>query len=116
MGECPEDCNALIKLDRGIEFCKENCHWGKRSKGRVPVEKGKNEEKCGKIQKKKPPLKNPSAIYLVLEKDHLEYIKRQALNKSVIEGRIIEVNELIRDLLKKEFPAPTQFDMFGGKK
>ena len=61
-------------------------------------------------------MKNPVSICLVLEKDHLDFIKKQALHRSVNEGILMEANQLIREALIKQFPTPKQYNMFGENK
>lgn len=61
-------------------------------------------------------VRNPVSICLVLEKEHLEFIRNQALKKSVMEGVLVGANDMIRDALAVAFPAPKQFDLFGDKK
>ena len=90
-------------------FCKANCKWGYRKKGRPQGVQNKNIKRI--ISKKEN-----SYLCLALDKEHIDYIRKQALMKSAAEGRIIEANELIRDVLKKAFPVPTQYDMFGASK
>jgi len=52
----------------------------------------------------------------VLEKDLVDFIKNQALQRSVNEGFYVEPNELIREALQKAFPTPKHYDMFGDLK
>ena len=98
-------------LDEDKEFNKWNCKWVHKAKGR------KEKPKEAKVQKRsRSKIKNPQSICLVLEKDHLDFIKNQALQRSVQEGIYIEPNEMIREALQKAFPAPKQFDMFGARR
>jgi len=83
--------------------------WVQKPKGRPIIKKEKQPKKRSKIN-------NPQSICLVMEKDHLDFIKKQALQLSVQQGTYIEPNELIREALQKAFPTPKQFDMFGDKK
>lgn len=106
----PDTCNALMRIDDKLDFNKSNCRWSSESSGRKKLKKDMIEVvKRSKIQ-------NPKYIGLVMEGDHLAFIQRQALQKSVVEGRIIQPNELIREALQIAFPAPKQYDMFGSKK
>ncbi|PWU06771.1 MAG: hypothetical protein C5B43_01275 [Verrucomicrobia bacterium] len=74
-------------------------------------------EKKQKIDKKKRTIfKNKKTICLSLEKDHLDFIKSQALQRSLQQGCLIEANQLIREALQNAFPAPKQFDMFGARR
>lgn len=111
MGMMPEECNGLELLDKDIEFCKLNCRWAKKKAGRPPIDK-----KEPKPKTRRSTIKNPQTICLVMEKDHLDFIKGQALQKSVQEGKLIEANQLIREALQKAFPTPKQFDMFGARR
>lgn len=110
MGEMPSDCNGLQLIDFTLPFCKLNCKWIFKTGGRKPLEK-----KIEKVNRRASGIKNPKNICLVLDGDHLEYIRRQAIAKSQQEGVLIEPNQLIREALQKAFPVPKQFDMFGGK-
>lgn len=111
MGEMPEECNGLELIEGQTEFNKLTCRWVKRAVGRQRKEKKEKE-----IKPKKGGFKNPKSICLVLEKDLIDFIKSQALQKSMQEGVYIEPNELIRQALQKAFPTPKQCDMFGTKK
>ena len=51
-----------------------------------------------------------------MNREHYHFIKKQALAKSSATGDLVTANDLMRDALEKAFPAPKQFDMFGGKK
>ena len=55
-------------------------------------------------------------ICLVMENDLFEFIEKQAMQRSLTEKCYIEPNELIREALKKAFPTPKQYDMFGKSK
>lgn len=108
----PEDCTGLALIDETKDYCKWNCKWIKKTAGRTPKPK---EDKVKK-RSSRSKLNNPKSICLVLEKDHIDFIKSQALQRSINEGTFIEPNELIREALQKAFPAPKQFDMFGARK
>ena len=108
MGPLPENCNGLELLDKTKEFCKWNCKWVFKKGGRKPKEK-----KDIKVKRKASGVKNPKSICLVLERDHFEYIQKQAIAKSSQEGIMIEPNQMIREALQKAFPCPKQYDMFG---
>ena len=107
----PPNCNGLALIDERSDFCKLNCQWVKKNVGRpaLPKKDVKKDVKRGKV-------KNPKSICLVLEKDLVDFIKNQALQRSVQEGIYIEPNELIREALLKAFPTPKQCDMFGGSR
>ena len=107
----PQNCNGLSLIDDDKDFCKLNCAWARKSAGRPALPEKKKYQK-----KKRSMIQNPKSICLVLEKDHLDFIKNQALQLSVQEGHLIEPNELIRDALQRAFPTPKQFDMFGARK
>lgn len=108
----PQDCTGLALLDETKEFCKWNCTWIKKPAGRTALPKDEKPRKRASRSK----LNNPKSICLVLEKDHIDFIKSQALQRSISEGTFIEPNELIREALQKAFPTPKQFDMFGARK
>jgi hypothetical protein len=111
MGNMPDLCNGISMIDPKLKvFCKQNCKWDRKKSGRTPHPKIKDMKKT-----KKAKIKNPKAICLVLEADHIDYIRKQALQKSIQEGFFIEPCQLIREALQKAFPCPTQFDMFGDK-
>lgn len=112
MGEMPTDCNALIRLDPKIHYCKHNCKWGFVRQGRPRVGK---EKPAGKVTKKKR-LKDPHTLCMTIEKKHYEYIARMALLQSQESGKIIHPNDIIRDALVKAFPCPELYDLFGARK
>lgn len=115
MGQIPELCNGIKRIDETKDFCKINCEWGKTSKGRKQIPKAiKKKDKATACPKDK--IKNPVSICLVLEKDVMDFIRAQAIYKSQQEGTLIEPNSLIREAVYKAFPAPKQFDMFGAKR
>lgn len=107
----PKNCNGLSLIDETKDFCKINCMWIFRKNGRKKLEKGQVN-----VQKKRRGMKNPISICLVLERDLLDFIKKQALHRSVNEGVLMEPNQLIREAIIKAFPTPKQFNMFGEKK
>lgn len=107
----PNDCNGLSQIDENLEFCKINCKWTKKAQGRKKIDRQAPRPKGARSS-----IQNPQSICLVMEKDHLDFIKCQALQRSVQEGHLIEANELIREALAKAFPTPKQFDMFGARK
>jgi len=108
----PPLCNGLELIDKTKEFSKWNCRWVTKHAGRH----SKPAQAKEKNRVKNPKMKNPKSICLVLEKDHLDFIKNQALQRSMQEGVYIEPNQMIREALQRAFPAPKQFDMFGAPK
>jgi hypothetical protein len=112
MGPIPEGCNGVGLLDENGDFSKWNCKWVKKAAGRLP--NGKKAQKPKKTNVRHV-LKDPQSICLVLEKDQLDFIKKQALQRSLSEGKCVEANQLIREALQQAFPNPKQFDMFGGR-
>jgi len=110
MGPIPDTCNGLARIDNLLEFSKWNCQWVKKKAGRQPSEKPK---KKPKPKQNRSTIKKPKSICLVLEKEHLDFIKSQALQRSMSEGVPVEANQLIREALQRAFPTPGQFDMFG---
>lgn len=113
MGHIPEGYNGIHLAEGHEEFCKWTCKWVKKKAGRPALNKPKKES-SGK--NKKLGFKTPKSICLVLEKEHLDFIKAQALKRSLSEGVPVEANQLIREALQKAFPTPRQVDMFGKKK
>lgn len=111
MGKMPEGCNGLMLTEGSTQFCKMTCKWSKKNSGRKKIDRNSEKHK-----KSRSNIKQPQSICLVMEKDHLEFIKSQALQKSIQEGKLIEPNQLIRDALQRAFPTPKQFDMFGDRR
>lgn len=109
----PSACNGIIRLDKNLEFCKINCKWGYVKQGRPALNKEKNDIK--KLTKRNR-IKDPKVVCITLEKDHVEFIKRQALLLTQQTGEFVETNDLIRLALQKAFPAPKICDMFGNIK
>lgn len=110
MGPMPLTCNGLVQIDKKIDFNKFNCEWKFTPKGRkqIPKEMSNFKRQVSKI-------KNPKSICLVIEKEHYNFIKDQAMKISLKKGEYVQPNQLIREALKKAFPAPQLFDMFGTK-
>jgi len=103
----PKDCNALDRIDKSRDFCKENCRWVKKAQGR-PVSDFRPSVK----QKAKKSLSKPKPICLRIEKDQFNFISKQALRRSLDEGICYNVNDLIREAIVEAFPYKTQKDMF----
>lgn len=112
MGAMPEGCNALIRIDSALDYSKFNCKWGFAKQGRPP----KNKEKPIAKKTKRSRIKEPKVVCITLEKDHVEYIKSQAIALSRETSQFVETNDMIRTALEKAFPYPKQFDMFGNRK
>lgn len=108
MGKIPKGCNSLRLHDETKDFCKANCFWGNTNQGRKAL-KGK------KPAKKSKKFKDPRTICLVLESELLEYIKSNALAKSVEGRKMVEPNDLIRQALYDYFKPPKQLDLFKDK-
>lgn len=112
MGPIPIDCNSLLRLDPEIEFCKLNCKWGKREQGKP--RNGAPRKKLESPSKKR--IKNPKSLCVIIEQEQYDYIATQSLLASQQQGKIVTVNDLIREGLDRQYPRPQQFDMFGNKK
>lgn len=111
MGPIPENCNGLQLLESEREYNKFTSSWVFKKGGRKPQDK-----KNSKVKRKASGVKNPKSICLILEKDHLDFIRKQAIARSSEEGVLIEPNQMIREALQKAFPCPKQYDMFGEPK
>lgn len=102
MGDIPPDCNSLVLINRNQDYSKENCQWGRYTlKGRQRKHNSKNQM---------------MPICLMIDRNHYDYISKQALQASLEKGSYVEPNEMIREALYKAFPIPTQVDMFGQRK
>lgn len=91
-------------LDRSKGYQKHNCKWGKVTRGPIP-----GSQRTGKPES----LVKPVRLCFSINKDHFEFIKKQALAKSTDQGSIITVQQVIREALVKAFPCPSTHDMFG---
>lgn len=109
MGPMPPHCDGLLLHDRSKGYQKFNCKWGKVPRGPEP-----GKAHAGKGRRKI--IEKPVQICFSLNKDHYEFIKRQAIMRTQEEGEIVTANELMREALIRSFPCPTQVDMFGTKK
>lgn len=109
MGPMPPVCNGIGLKDPDSDFCKINCHWTVKRAGRPQLHRLKQPKG------RRTRMENPRSICLILEYDLLEYIKRQAMQKSIEKGSYIEPNQLMREALAMAFPLPQQMDAFGGK-
>lgn len=107
----PGNCNGLDRHDKTKEFNKYNCFWAYKKKG--------CKRKTGELKPKKIPpgskIKQPVSICLTIEKDHLEFIKKQAMHRSLELGHLVEANDMIRDALKDQFPMSRQMDLMGSR-
>jgi len=112
MGPMGDDANGLQLLDPTKDFGKYNCKWAWNDSGRTRKAKAK-------LKRSKPAnspykrLTNPRTLCLVVEDGLLEFIKKQAMHKSLEEGYLITVNDMIRDVLARQFPRNSQRDLFG---
>ena len=105
MGPMPTNCNGLERHDKTKDFCRFNCYWALKTRGnKRKAKEGVRPKKVTKACK----IKQPVSICLTIEKEHLDFIKRQALHKSVEQGHIVEANDLIRDAIKERLPMPKQ--------
>lgn len=111
MRDMPATCNGIDRLDKHGDFFPTNCFWTFKAKGRKPLK-----AKLKKVTKSHGKIKNAVSICLWLEKDQLDFIKRQALQRSIESGVSIEANQLIREILRQTMPFPKQLDMFEEKK
>lgn len=112
-GKMPDGCNTIALRDETKDFCRANCYWTFSNRGPKSID----QKKTDKAYKKKcrSSIKNPKSIFLTLEKEHVDYIRSQALQMSMSRGVYIEANQLIREALVKAFPLPSQYDMFGAE-
>lgn len=112
MGEMPPNCNALIRIDKKVHYCKHNCKWGFAAQGRPRV----SEERPPKKVTTRKRIKNPKTICVNLEQKHYEYIQKMAIMQTTQTGAIVQANDLIREALVKAYPCPELYDLFGGHK
>lgn len=109
MGPMPPTCNGIGLKDPTKDFCKINCQWRLKKAGRPQLHHLRDRK--GRRVK----MRDPRSVCLILENDLLEFIRSQAMQKSVQCGKYVEPNQLMRDALSVAFPVPTQMDAFGGK-
>lgn len=110
MGEIDALQNTLILKEGCLEFNKLTCEWGYKNKGRPRLDvniKSRNKNVKRKVEKPKP-------VLLVIEKEHVEYLEKLALHKSIESKKQIGVNDLIRESVNKTYPMPKNMDIFGG--
>ena len=104
MGKCPEDCNAILRIDDSKDFFKLNCRWGFVGEGRPKTRVVK--------KNKRKLMKNPYLITVRIEKDYVDFLKNQAIHKSLENKKVYTLSDIIKDALNKFCPAPKQIDMF----
>ena len=107
MGEMPEDCNTIVRVDEKLDYFGANCRWAYVGVGRPRS----NKKKASKSNSGR--FKDPYVLGITVEKDLIEYIKRVAIQKSAEKGKLVEPNDLIREALTKAFPILCQTDIFG---
>jgi hypothetical protein len=106
MGYCPIECTGIELIDKNKGFSKENCKWvGHHNRKRIYKPKKEYKKRLKKF-------KNPKSINIRLEKDHYDYIVRQAIEKSRQEGKRISTTEIIVDALENQFPYSKQKTLF----
>lgn len=110
MGPMPDLCNGIELIDSTKEFCKINCRWVKKNKGRHALPDTSKKTKRSNRKKRKS-----HTLCVSIDHDQYEFIKSQSLYKSVELGKIITVNDMIRECLNKSYPTPGQLDMFGSE-
>ncbi len=108
MGDMPESCNSIVRIDPKLDFCKLNCRWANVAQGRP-----RKIEKVQKKESRRRRIKNPKTICFNMEQAHYDYIKKMALSQYQQTGFYVEVNDLIRDALRKAYPCPELYDLFG---
>jgi len=111
MGPMSDMQNGLHLLDPTKDFCKFNCKWGYNESGRPRKPRGK----VTRTKPKDTPYKrvlNPKAVCIVLEQDLVDFIAKQSMRKSLDEGYYISPNDMIREVLERQFARTKQRDMF----
>lgn len=108
MGNMPDDCNSILLVDRSIEYCKFNCKWGVKERGRPRVNK-----EFKKRPRKTTKIKNPKTLCITLPQDHVKYLRYLALNESKAKDQILGINDMIRLAINKVYPLPSTIDIFG---
>ena len=106
MGHCPIECTGIELKDKSKPFSKENCKWvGHHNRKRIYKPKKEYKKRVKKFS-------NPKSINIRIEKDHYDYIVRQAIEKSRQEGKRVSTTELIVDALERAFPYSKQKTLF----
>jgi len=105
MGQMPANCNGIALIASKKDFCKVNCRWVTKMAGRKQLPQN--------ISDKPRPMKrikNPKTVCLVISKEHIDFIRKLAMRRSVEENNFVEANTLIREALEKVYPLPKQMD------
>lgn len=110
MGKMSEKCNGIELIDETKDFCKINCRWTRRTQG-APAKKNKRVKTDGREK-----IKNSVAVCISLDAELLDFIRTQSAHETVRSKLFVSANDMIRDALKRAFPVPTQYDMFGDLK
>ena len=108
MGQRPEGTNGLELIDKSKDFCKLNCRWAMKLRGRQKIPE--NMKSLKSIKNKN--ISQPKKINLIIEMPLFNKIKKQAMLKSLEENTFYHTNDLIRELLQKSFEFGEQMDMF----
>ena len=105
MGELPKGHKGVALIDPGQKcFFSGNVRWTKGNRGRP--------KKRQDLPSAKKNFDTPVKVLLTLEKAYLDRIKDSALRRSMEIGHLIEANDILREMIKKEFPIMKQIDMF----
>lgn len=107
MGYCPPECTGIELKQPNKVFCKENCKWvGTHNRQRMPYRLlNPRKPRTKKIQ-------NPRCINVRMEKQQLDYIVRQSIERSRREGKKVTTSEMIREALENQFPYNKQKELF----
>jgi len=107
VGYAPRGCVGLELINLNADYTKHNVKWVRPSQRRPLKEMPgqKNRKKWGKI-------KEPKRLTITIEDSYFNWLKKQALVKSLQTNTIITVPELIRDILNDHAPMPSQLEFF----
>lgn len=109
MGKMPVGCTGIsMKSDIFREFNELTCEWRWNGAGRPRID-----QSIKRYKRPKSTMKDGVQVCLMISKAQLDYVRKIALQLSARECKQIEANELIRKALAKEYPLPSQKDMFG---